>query len=511
MEEKIPEDKLERFLLSSLKQYGDSPSPEVWDRIEAGLRTAPVGVYRRLPWMVGTAAAGLLAVLCIAVVLLVRSNQELKAELRKVQSLVPESKMHDRNEKNTINTGTRTHNGEEHNDLKAPKEGNKADASGPVQELDTLSGSNYQKALLLEKNQMKGVAGSEKRRALKKGEKISEPPAVKDQTAIAANEAPILKVDSQPGSSEEQIKQVENWAVPPQIQAGSLVRNDLGELKREAQSLMSQQVHSPISAATIPARSRISIGFLGGPLSESGTIKPIRPFDPRDTEQAKSEYHAMNSWQAGLELEKVLGPSWSITGGLSYKHFEFVQEIDQKLAFRNREQHHPGRPPLQHDFRYRMQGPAGAAEFEINSEQLDSRATIDDSELIQVNIVNRTALNYLSIPVTAGYHLHFGRWQAFAKAGIQSDLLIHRDAQDPEVRISHPQLALKNNKPRANSQPVNAIGFNGLVQAGVKYRLGSRWGLQLSPSLFLPLTRRDPHIRSNARVYSVQVGLTYAL
>ena len=81
MEKKLPEDNLERFLRSSFEKFGESPSPKVWDRIEAGLVGHPAVVSRRMPGFVWIAAAGLVAIMGIAVFMLVRSKQDLKYEL----------------------------------------------------------------------------------------------------------------------------------------------------------------------------------------------------------------------------------------------------------------------------------------------------------------------------------------------------------------------------------------------------------------------------------------------
>ena len=520
MEKKLPEDNLERFLRSSFEKFGDSPSAKVWDRIEAGIGGQPAVSPRRIPGFVWTAAAGLVGILAIFVFILVRSNQELKAELKQVQTHAQKNEMNDLNEMETRNAEyeKKTEGAVNENERNERNEGNERNESNDAVKVDnsltagnSLAESKNQESLPLEKKNESTPGKSEKRTDpgnrerknkqmpvfLPAGKTTDEILIVREKEAVALKTA-------------DQKEQVETLVNQVQISSGSLPQIALNELVRESKSVLSAPAHSLIFIATNPARGRSTLGLTGGLLSERGTIKPPRPFDPRDTEQAKNTYHTQNSWQAGLELERTLG-SLSITGGLNFKHFEFVNEINHSLAFRNRQQHNPGRPPHQHDFSYRMDGPTGASEFEINSEQLDSRATIDDSEMIKVNIVNRSALNYLSIPVTAGYHFHFGRGQAFVKAGMQSDLLISRAVDAPVVSISHPQLALKNNKPPTSTMPINSIGFNGMVQAGVKYRLGSRWGLQLSPAWLIPLSRRDPHIRSNAQAYSLQAGLTYAL
>ncbi len=515
MEKKLPEDHLERFLRNSFEKFGDSPSPKVWDRIEAGLGGQPSVITRRMPGLIWTAAASIVAILGIVVFILARANQELKAELKQVQTLAQKNEGYELNEKKTENAENRTKEERGVMENEANERNENIERNDALKVDRPLSAGNFlpdskNKASYprLSKNDL-AIRGTEKRTDPGNKDRTSKPlpatqlaePTVDKIQTVREKQSSALKTLDPKELHESSFNQ-------ERIRSGSLDQIALQELAIDNNFVLPAADLDFISVAGKPA-GRSTLGLTGGLLSERGTVKPLRPFDPRDAEQEKNTYHSMNSWQAGLELERTLGRYFSITGGVNFKHLEFVNEINHTLTFRNREQHKPGRPPHQHDFRYRMHGPTGVSEFEINSEQLDSRATIDDSEMIKVNIVDQSALNYLSIPVTAGYHFHLGRWQAFAKAGIQSDFLIGRSVDDPVVRITHPQLALKNNKPLLSNSPSHTIGFNGLVQAGVKYRLASQWGLQLNPSWLVPLTRRDPHIQSNAQAFSFQAGLTY--
>jgi len=260
----------------------------------------------------------------------------------------------------------------------------------------------------------------------------------------------------------------------------------------------------------------MEVGLLGGVLYEKGEITPKRYFDPRIIDFPKNEYNSSNSWQAELELSKSLGNRWALSSGVGIKHFEFINELTQSLAFKNREQPKPGNLPSQHDFHCKLPGPSGTSDIIINSEQLDSRASISDAEQIKITIKNQSRLNYFTVPLALAFHLNKGRWSAFAKTGFQADIFLSRTVDEPQITLSHPQLQLRKDRPTRPPMVLhraNPLVINGIVSAGLKYQVATAWSLNLSPGIIWPFTSREINrdIKVDSKIYSLQLGINYSL
>lgn len=274
--------------------------------------------------------------------------------------------------------------------------------------------------------------------------------------------------------------------------------------------------------APIPVNQRanqskgIQLGLYGGLLIEKGEITPKRFFDPRINDFPKNEYTSSNSWTAGIEVNKPIHRNWSISSGVGIKHFEFINELTQSLAFKNREQPNPGNLPFQHDFLCKIPGPTGTADIIINSEQLDSRASISDAEQIKITIKNQSKLNYLTLPLALAFQINKGRLSAFVKTGLQADIFLSRTVDEPQITLSHPQLQLRQDRPmrpRVNIHSANPIVLNAMVSTGIQYQVGPAWSVSLNPGLILPFTQREFNrdIKVDSKMYSLQLGINYTL
>ncbi|MDZ4709155.1 MAG: hypothetical protein SH818_12215 [Saprospiraceae bacterium] len=579
MEKKLPEDNLERFLRSSFEDYKQEPTDNVWGRIEAGLESNPGPSQKIKPWMYWSAAASVLGAIILFQFIsnqslnnkleqVIQQNQLLSNQLpvEKTDSLAgsaisepvagPISNLKEGNLAASTMDSITSHNNETKGSDLRNNTIREKETSMLATENRLLSGDNTTISvdkLKSQKNKKELASGTSRTRnssetsTIHSNAQIQGSEKASVNTRIKATGDQVIKQSSD--KKVNPVEVVEAQKVKLLVDEHKLIRIDSSDIisgnhevvkinqparniysvaylykKTEAIESMQEDrfyysggLMHPIAVNSKSERSVASeLSLLGGILNENGEITPKRLFDPRVNDFPKNEYTSSNSWQAGLEWNKPINRNFSVSGGIGVKHFEFINEFTQSLAFRNREQPSPGNQPFQHDFRCKLPGPSGTSDIIINSEQLDSRASISDAEQIKIAIKNQSRLNYLTLPLSMAFQVNKGRWSVFAKTGFQADIFLSRTVDEPQITLSHPQLKLRQdrpNKPKVNFKNSNPIILNAALSAGIKYQIGSLWSISLSPGLILPFSQRELNrdLQVDSKIYSVQFGLHYTL
>lgn len=580
MEKKLPEDNLERFLRSSFEEFKQEPSGKVWDHIEAGLGSNPVPHKGIKPWMYWSAAASVLGVIIFFQFISNQSlNKKLEEAIQQNQILsrqdlfqpgdnastsgnVINDQVNDQpanlkegivaeksNQEDPYATPQKTDNeitskdkqtGDKtvtaaENTLKTPDPANVTiDKLKSQKKIRELASRATAAPVSSEKSAVPPYAGIQrsKRTSELNSKKINRDGNLKKQPDQINHAGELIDLKKSNTVNDEysaaadnslgQLYDINEFANPlPERQAISVTTLDNQaeaiESSHQEKLFYSGGLLNPIEVSPQSAwRKATELSLLGGILIEKGEITPKRLFDPRVNDFPKNEYTSTNSWQAGFEVNQPLSRYFSLSGGIGLKHFEFINEFTQSLAFRNREQPNPGNLPFQHDFRCKLPGPSGTSDIIINSEQLDSRASISDAEQIKITIKNQSKLNYLTLPLSMMFQVNKGRWSVFAKTGFQADIYLSRTVDEPQITLSHPQLQLRQDrpiKPKANFRNSNFLVMNAAISAGIKYQLGSLWSVSLNPGIILPFSQREFNrdIQVDSRIYSLQFGINYTL
>ena len=579
MEKKLPEDNLERFLRSSFEDYKQEPADKVWDRIEAGLEAKPVPSKKIKHWMYWSAAASVLGLIIFFQFISYQSlNKKLEEVIQQNQLLTiqepvektesPAKPTISEKDNGTVsnlhenNTAAASiDSGGSHKDQISGEESKnntslEKETIKPAIENKILSPANTtiprdQSKSQKDKKELAGNdlvtkkssgtstvqtksrnMGNQKRSNPNKNKSADgqELKQISDQkinsievadlnkSKLLDHENTIDRKDSSDRISGEQDIVKNNQPVNTVYSVAYLDNKpEVIKSQQEDRLYYSGGLLQPIAVNSKTDRaSATELSLTGGILNEKGEITPKRLFDPRINDFPKNEYSSSNSWQTGLELNKPINRYFSVSGGIGIKHFEFINEFTQSLAFRNREQPSPGNQPFQHDFRCKLPGPTGTSDIIINSEQLDSRASISDAEQIKITIKNQSRLNYVTLPLSMGFQVNKRRWSVFAKTGFQADIFLSRTVDEPQITLSHPQLQLRQdrpNKPKVNFKNSNPVVLNASLSAGIKYQMGSLWSVSLSPGLILPFSQREFNrdIQVDSKIYSLQVGLHYSL
>ncbi|MGB3528173.1 MAG: hypothetical protein WBB35_02385 [Saprospiraceae bacterium] len=254
----------------------------------------------------------------------------------------------------------------------------------------------------------------------------------------------------------------------------------------------------------------LTLGLAGGPISEKGTLRQTT-LPNHSGPQPENSYQAVRSWQSGIGISKYVTKNLTVESGLVLKQYQVMNNISQNLLFGERLQH-PGRPSFEHDFGYRIHSPGGIANIEIASEQLDPRATINDTEKINFEINNQSEFQYLSLPLGINFRKSFGKWGLLVGAGVHTNLLIKQEVET-KIEVNSSKLKLKKEIEHPKFEKSNLLVFNGLINAGIQYNLASNISVQLTPNIYIPFSNRnrDRDAQYSTRSYGFQLGLNYAL
>lgn len=278
-------------------------------------------------------------------------------------------------------------------------------------------------------------------------------------------------------------------------------------------------IHPSVLSEMIPVKIPVSNHWVewnlhGGIIQESGSLVDLRRPNNSLFTPAENTFATINSWIAGLGYSKSLNKNLFVSTGLAFKNYEIVNTINQSLSFGGRNSQGPGSLPFQHDWNFKLNCPGGTSNIMIQSEQLDSRATISDNEQVKVNITNTEKLNYLTIPLALNYRTTFGKISLMAGAGLHMNILTTSSFEDPAIKINHPQLKTRNDSHfKYRFDKSNLVVWNGALSAGVSYAIAPKLSLQLTPSWFIPITNRnsDRDVKVNSSSVAFQLGLNYSI
>ena len=323
--------------------------------------------------------------------------------------------------------------------------------------------------------------------------------SIKDQSAD------LRKHNRSPDADRDHIMSGQNHSVIVLDQLPGMIDEVIYPEKNIAGSVFSEMV--PAVIASGKRWSEISV--YSGLLHQSGSVADLHRFGPA----LVNTFNTAHSFSSGVGYSLALNKHWNLSTGVAYKFYELINSVNQTLIFKDRINPVPGSMTSRHDWDYKLHCPGGTSDITIQSEQLDSRAVINDNEPIPVHITNHEELGYFSIPLTLNYRTSKGKISFFAGVGADLNVLTNVKFETPMIKINHPQLITRKDPRESRIDRSNKAVWNGIVTAGVAYSIAPRLNLQVSPMWYIPVNsqRTDRDVKLKSTSYGFQLGLNYSI
>ncbi len=189
-----------------------------------------------------------------------------------------------------------------------------------------------------------------------------------------------------------------------------------------------------------------------------------------------------NSYSFNVNVGKKIAKRWVLQSGLSYLNYSSNTTTNTYFVDNNNLK--------------------TAAFYNLSSDDLGNVSTIENAPNINLN----SSLEFISVPIKAGYVLLNKKVSVILLAGVSSDFfLANRVKADDD---SFADIVIKG----GDESPYNKVHFNGLVSTQVRYQFSENYSLTLEPSYAVAinsLTKIDRYASSLPNVFNLGLGLKY--
>lgn len=412
------------------------------------------------------------------------------------------------------------------------KEEKKIDRFNTTSTKTVTSTSNFSKIVKNKRaSSIRNVATNEIKSDHQSTSKTNQPNLSDTKTKSASPNSNSSDVASE--KSHETVKQsqtidskpiLNNESIDPKQITRSLVT--IHELKSDIKSLNHTTSNSVFQniypfyphSSLVKGLAADEIQVYGGTLNESGTIKdqfkPAGPGGPFNPEHDRiNTFATARAWQAGIGLNKSLANNFYATVGITYKHFELINIISQNLQFKERRPQGP--LPGRHNFDFKINCNGGSSDIVIESEQLDSRASISDSQQLKLQVTTPYSLNYVTIPLGLQYRLNKNKFFVGLGVGVNVDILSGSNFSTPTVQFRENILksvsSSSTNRPKFNK--THDLVLNTKLNLNLGYSLTSKIKAYVAPEIYIPLSDRgrNPGTDVDVTTWGVQAGIMYGI
>jgi hypothetical protein len=183
---------------------------------------------------------------------------------------------------------------------------------------------------------------------------------------------------------------------------------------------------------------------------------------------------AGNSYSAGISLGGRISPRWILQGGVSYltKSIDYSSSAVSLDAATNKAQAYVA------DYSANFDAVTSSSQYEINSK-----------------------LEFVTIPLQAGYFIVDRKVGLLMNAGIASDFFVRNSLQDQTGQVSS-----YTKGPGADS-PYRSISWSGLMSTELSYRIASQYRVSVVPGLRYSF---NPELKSGSEhPYILDVGFRF--
>jgi outer membrane murein-binding lipoprotein Lpp len=487
MEEKLPKDGLEAFLKKSFEDYSESPSGDLWDKIEADLPPVAAPKFRfARRWWLGAAAVLILSVFTC-------QHFYFKNKISKLSRQVE-------------TTTTQLHQ------LQAKEQQLPADIKQPVPAAQHPAAKSTAPGT----EQTAGVAPPNRNTAKPLppatwpgSENAASAPAAERPIAAqpAESEPPLAEgPDSQPAMAQD-----DAVAAATPLNSGVLDLLNTPALQFLFAEMAPPVLHTAASVAPVippTKKGRFSLGFNVMPMAFQEKITTAMSGHPGGMMHFHNETRSSGQTIfAGVTADYGLDDRLSLLSGLNYRKNSFTSAHQPVFNFGNMmggQSHH------EYSVQYELSTSAGQVSVDLRAEQSDTTVQISAGEQIGLEIKTRQSQEYLSLPLGLRYRLGTGRFGWNVKGGIIANFLLSSDLGISEISSSNAMfMRWAGSVTNSGQEGLRSVALDYFAGIGLNYAIAKSWSLGLEPTVIGSLSnaQKDPNIR----VSRYSVGLNAAL
>lgn len=221
---------------------------------------------------------------------------------------------------------------------------------------------------------------------------------------------------------------------------------------------------------------------------------------------------ALTGWQTGLGIELGIQRRWSLLTGLYYHSHRIQTDYALAVPFTHLGEylHNDGN----YDNQYNHSLPSALGDYSL---QLllsrESNATIDEGEIIRLDLNVRQHIHQLGIPLNVRYALGQGRWQMGIRTGVTGKYTLSLEAEDNPGFVSHHGAIHQRHTTVGNPSFSDLSKFTMTANLGldVRYRFTPQLGLSVDADWQRALNPiyKDENVQSYLRSFGINAGLHF--
>lgn len=221
---------------------------------------------------------------------------------------------------------------------------------------------------------------------------------------------------------------------------------------------------------------------------------------------------ALTGWQTGIGIEAGIGRRWSLLTGLHYSQHRLQTDYALAVPFTHigEYMHNDGN----YDNQYQHSLPSSLGDYSL---QLllsrESTATIDEGEIIRLDLNVRQNIQQLGLPLGIRYALGQKRWQTGISAGVVARHTLSAAAEDEPLLVSHHGAIHQRQTTVGNpsTSDMRAFTLDASLGLDFRYRLMPQLGISIGANwqkAFTPVYK-DENVQSYLQSFGIHAGLHF--
>jgi hypothetical protein len=504
MEKNKHSDNLEEFFRKSFDELGDEPAEDGWDTppedswemIQAGLPAAAEAVLWRQSGLRGALVA-MIAFLVVATAVLYYRNAALSVMVdRQAQTIdTLRQELQEMNRKESVEKSGLDRQEEKPLEEQMPSIRSAAD-------LETLKNTHQNLAITRH-----GIPYSFEKRIIR--EKVTGRPGM---TISNLGEGAFVK-------EAEGLNPVElprENELPPSVKIGQLTdavgrsTRRLAVLPLVASSVAIEAGPTPLPVRPVDFIKKTDVRFYAGgyvsPNFTSRELHPARGMRGAVLPLFKEEESAEWATEGGLKAGVVFSGRWSLEGGAGFysirqsSRHPFRVFFDPELESENSEGDYVATYALS------IPSSFGNSEMEVDLSRSRNQS-LRTGEAVLLEVETRQELNFITIPLTAAYHICKGRLDFRLRGGFALNILEEKNFTGV-VRSRRMGVQSRSVRVRTAFEEVRKTGVDYVVAIGAGYRITPQLTLALEPTYRRSLspTAGGESFRTNSYALGLHVG-----
>lgn len=503
MSDHLHKDNLDDFLKKAFDHYSESPSADMWERIEKDLPPERPS-FRRF-WLIAGLATlfVLLSLVAVQQFYFHQKIEKLENEVRQTEQAMKDMKSEEE-ERRRKGAGENGRAGAEENGSEGAIKKANASIAGGQQISKSAAKANAQNAPTELKSEPHIAVENAVPSTLLQPTPVIISPNTQLQITESNQEnaafAETQNPENQPVLDRLAILDLQNFS---QTTATPV----LAVSTKSFPAAVASKPHFSVGAFTMPTLTWKEIEITQQP--------PPRPGPPRPPFVKDSIHNPAFSVQYGLTANYAFNQNWSVESGLWY------QSLEQTTTHQPRLEHRFGKCPDPRsniarncEFNYDLNNGNGDAEISFRVEQVDTTERIQPTERVAMQVTSTLKTTQLSIPLMVKYNFQKGKWRFSAKAGGLASVYTKSDLRVDKLESLNPKFRVRQeDRPEAKvtTTPKNSLDL--VLGLGVGYSFNDRFSVIIEPTYLRQLTESNASnfFKTTEQAVGISAGIFYRI